>query len=81
MKGGAMMEKLAGILKEIKSDVDYGKESRLFTDGILTSLDMVRLVLGINELFGIEIDPDDIITENFDSVPAMMKLIERYGGK
>ena len=48
MKGGAMMEKLAGILKEIKSDVDYGKESRLFTDGILTSLDMVRLVLGIN---------------------------------
>ena len=75
------MEKLTGILKEIKSGVDYEKESKLFTDGILTSLDMVRLVLGINELFGIEIDPDDIITENFDSVPAMMKLIQKYGGK
>ena len=72
------MDTLINSLWGINSSIDYQKENALFSSGKMTSLDMVRLVLGINNDFGIDIDPDDITTENFDSVQAMMKLIDKY---
>ena len=72
------MDKLISILQGINSDIDYKNENALFTSGKMTSLDMIRLVLAVNSEFGIEIDPDDITTENFDSVQTMMKLIDKY---
>ena len=72
------MDTLINSLWGINSSIDYQKENALFNSGKMTSLDMVRLVLGINNDFGIDIDPDDITTENFDSVQAMMKLIDKY---
>ena len=75
------MEKLLKILGSIKQDVDFQKEEGLFQKGIFSSLDMVYLVVGIKNEFGIEIDPEDITIENFDSAQRIMKLIERYKGK
>lgn len=69
------MEKLIDILKELRPDIDVESQS-LVDDGVLDSFDIVTLVGEIADAFEIEISIEDIIPENFNSVDAMMKLIE-----
>lgn len=71
------MEKLIEILKEIKPGVDFEKEENLIEGGILTSFDIVRLVVEIGNEFDIEISPLHIIPENFKSAKTIMALIEK----
>ncbi len=59
------MEKLLNILKDIKSDVDFEKETELVDAGILDSLDIVAIIDAIEESFGLEVDPDNIDPDNF----------------
>jgi len=71
------MEKLLEILKDIKPGVDFEKEENLIDGGILTSFDIVRLVVEIGNEFDIEISPLHIVPENFKSAKAIMALIEK----
>ena len=71
------MEELLEILKEINSDIDYENETALIDDGILDSLDVVALVSELNDHYDIEIGLDDLIPENFNSLEAMLALIEK----
>lgn len=71
------MEKLLEILKEIKPGVDFEKEDNLIDGGILTSFDIVRLVVEIGNEFDIEISPLHILPENFKSAKTIMALIEK----
>lgn len=71
------MEKLLKILKDIKPDVDFEKETDLINKGILTSFDIIRLVMDISNEFDIEISPLYIVPENFKSAQAIMALIEK----
>lgn len=71
------MDKLLGILKELKSDVDYENETALIDNNLLDSFDIVQLVGQINDAFDVEIGAADIVPENFNSASAMMALIER----
>lgn len=75
------MEKLLEILSEIRPEVDYANETDLVNRHLLDSLDIVVLVSDIEEAYGIVIDVNDIAPENFSSLEAMLKLIERRGGK
>lgn len=65
------------ILNELRPELDFEKEDRLIEDGVLDSFDLVSLIGEINDQFDVEIDFDDIEPENFNSVEAMIKLIER----
>lgn len=71
------MEELLEILQELKPDVKFEGQTRLFDDGILDSLDVVSLVSEIDDAFDVEISVVDLRPENFNSVEAMMALIER----
>lgn len=71
------MEKLLKILEEIKPGVDFKKEKNLIEGGILTSFDIVRLVVEIGSEFDIEISPLHIVPENFKSAETIMALIEK----
>lgn len=68
------MEKLVDILKELRPDIDIESQS-LVDDGILDSFDIVTLVGELTDAFSIEIGVEDIILENFNSVDAIMALI------
>lgn len=70
-------DKLLRILKEINPDIDYEKEEALVDDGLFDSLEVMSIVTEIDERFHVEIDPDDIIAENFNSVDKILSLIER----
>ena len=71
------MEELLEILQKIKPGVNFENETGLIEKRILDSMSIVRLVQAINDEFDIEITVSDLVPENFDSVSAMMALIER----
>ncbi len=71
------MEKLIEILNSIKPGVDFTKEENLIEDKIITSLEIVNLVVEISNEYDIEISPLDIVPENFASAKTIMELIER----
>ena len=72
------MEQLLNILQGIRSDVDFEKEESLIDGNVLDSFDIVTIVGGMEDAFGIEINASDIIPENFNTVKAMMELVEKY---
>lgn len=71
------MEELIKILEEIKTGVDWEKESNLIGNHILDSLKIVQLVGSLNDEFDIEITPIDIVPENFKTVKAIYEMVKR----
>ena len=71
-----MHDDVLGILSEIRPDIEFENEKALIDDSILDSLDIVAIVSEFNEEFDIDISVDDLLPENFNSVDAMIALIE-----
>ena len=74
------MEKLIESLSEICPNVDFRKEKALVDDGLIDSFEIVSIVAEIMDHFEVELDVDDLMPENFNSVEAMMQLIEERRG-
>ncbi len=72
-----IMEQLLEILQEMQPDVNFEEETALVSNGILDSFSIVNLVAELNDAFDIEITASDLVVENFDSVAAIMALVER----
>jgi D-alanine--poly(phosphoribitol) ligase subunit 2 len=71
------MDELMRILGELRPDVDFESEKSLVTGGVLDSFDIVSLVAEISDNFDVEIKPNHLIPENFNSAEAMLALIEK----
>ena len=71
------MEQLIRLLNNIKPGVDFTKEKNLIKDGIITSMEIVRLVMEISDEFDVEISPLDVVPENFASAETIMALINK----
>ncbi len=71
------MDQLLKILEDVRPDVDFEHETALLDGNILDSFDMIAIVDGMDQAFGIEIDVDDLVPENFNSVQAMWELIQK----
>lgn len=71
-----MREELLEILNELNSDIDYETETNLIDGKKLDSLTILMLITEICNAFEIEIGPKWMKNENFNSVDAMMKMIE-----
>ena len=70
------MNELLEILNELRPDIDFSKENQLVSGGIFDSFDIIALTEEISDTFGVIIKQKQLTAENFDSVDAMMKLIE-----
>lgn len=71
------MDELIEILKELKPDIEFTKDTKLVEDKIFDSLGMISLIAEISNEFDIEISPVDIVPENFETVETLYNLIER----
>ncbi len=71
------MEQLQQILQEIRPDLDFSKEKSLIDGGILDSFDIISIVGELNSEFEIEINVEDLLPENFNSMDAMYELITK----
>ncbi|MCM1568122.1 MAG: acyl carrier protein [Roseburia sp.] len=71
------MEQLMKILAEIKPGFDFEGRTDLVESGDLDSFDVISIVTEVNEAYDIEVPIDEIEPENFESVDAMMEMINR----
>lgn len=71
------MEEILNVLQDIRPDVDFVHEKRLIDDKILDSFDIITIVSELNQTFDVEIDVEDLEPANFNTVEAMLELIER----
>jgi len=67
----------AQILKGIRPEVDYASSANFVTDGLLDSLDIIRLVTELDANYGISIDGSDIVSSNFVDLASIERLVER----
>ena len=70
------MEELIRIMSEIRPDVDFENEDQLIDGEILDSFDIIAIVTEVNDYFGIEINVNDLLPENFNSASALYELID-----
>ncbi len=71
------MDELLNLLSEIRPDVDFQNEEALIDDEILDSFDIISIVGEINDQFDIDINVNDLLPENFNTVEAMWDLIQK----
>jgi len=71
------MEELLDILRDINPDVDYETEDRLIDGKVYDSFSIITLISAISEAFDIELGPEHLIPENFNSAAAMWAMIQR----
>jgi acyl carrier protein len=71
------MEKLLEILNRLHPDVDFTAVEDLYDEGVLDSLDMVRLVTEIGQAFDVTVPAEELVPDNFMNVNTIMALIER----
>jgi acyl carrier protein len=70
-------EKIIEIIQNINEDFDPAEESDIIEDGILDSFDIINFIMEANESFGVKINVEEIVPENFTNVESIQKLIER----
>ena len=70
------MNKLIEILNSLRPGVDFASQTKIVDDGILDSMTIARLIGLLEDEYDIEFEVTDLVPENFNSVDAMMKMIE-----
>ncbi len=71
-----MRDQLLRILTETCPGIDFETETALIDDGILESLDIVTIVSEIMDEFEVELSVEDLLPENFNSLDAMLDLVQ-----
>ena len=71
-----MKDQILDILSDIVDD-DVESCTTLIDDGVLSSLDIIQLIGALNDEFDISIPATEIIPQNFNSVDAMVEMVER----
>ncbi|RAZ55386.1 acyl carrier protein [Campylobacter hyointestinalis] len=69
------MQEITEILQSVRDDIDFTNATNLVSDGIITSFDILQIVMKLEEEFDIEIEPQYIEPENFNSAKAIEKMI------
>ena len=71
------MDELLEILNDINPDVDSETEDRLIDGKIYDSFSIITLISNISDAFDIELGPEHLIPENFNSAKAMWSMIQK----
>jgi acyl carrier protein len=70
-----MKEEILEILMGMHPEVDFETEDSLIDSRVLDSFDIVSLVGELTERFDIEIGPEELTPENFNSIDAIVELV------
>ena len=72
-----MEERILEVVKSIRPDVDFERQTALIDDEVLDSFDVIQIVTELMEEFSIFIDADDIEPENLNSLENIRDMVER----
>ena len=76
-----MYEQIVAILKEIKPTKDLTSVTDIIDGGYLDSFELMNLIMILSETFSFEIDFEQITAENFNSIEAMVQMVQRFKGE
>ena len=72
------MERIISILKEIQPIGEFEADTMLFESGYVDSLVIFeRLLPRLEEIYGIQIEPMELIPDNFETPEEIGKYVER----
>jgi acyl carrier protein len=71
------LKNITAILIDIRPDVDFSASTNFVKDGLLDSLDVIRLVAELDQTYSISIPGEEIISENFADLRSIEKLVEK----
>lgn len=72
------------VSKELVQDpalLPLANDTSLLETGVLDSLSLLKLVLFVQEKFGIGVDDVDLVPENFDSVDTIARYLRSRAGE
>lgn len=72
-----MKEQIIKILSDLRPEFDFTQDVDFIEEGMLDSFDLVSLVSDIETELGVAIQGMDILPENFSSIDAIIKVIEK----
>lgn len=68
---------IAGLVLD---DEEFDADTELLLEGLVDSMGVVQIVQWLEERVGIEIDPADVVIDNFGSIRAIAAFVERASG-
>lgn len=71
-----MRERVLKVLCETNPEIGKNQDKDLLASGIIDSFEIVNLVVELEESFDVEIDPELVVPENFQTVDAIVALME-----
>ena len=71
-----MKEKVLKVLQSVNEAIADGEN--LITSGIVDSFEVVNIVMELEEAFEIEIDAEDVVAKNFETVDRITAMVEKY---
>ena len=72
-----MEEKIYELLSEEFPEIDFKASDTLVDDQILDSLAITDIIATLTMEFGVTIPYEEIIEENFNSISAMAKMVQK----
>ena len=77
-----MKEELKVLTDYIRDELGYDgpldADVDLLEEQILDSFSVVQMVVEIQEVFGIEFEPEELVRENLSSLSSMLALISKH---
>lgn len=70
-------EKIYEMFSQNYPEIDFEGSDSLVDDGTLDSMTITGIIALLSMEFGVIIPYEEIVEENFNSVPAMAKMVER----
>ena len=75
------MERIIEVLNRIKPDVNFKDATDIVGQGLLSSMDIMNLVVNLNMEFEIKISIEELRPENFKSVETIKRMVDRMQNK
>ncbi len=72
-----MRERVLAICEGVNSSIDFSS-TELIDGNVMDSLTLVEVVAELMEEFDIEIPYEEMLPYNFNSIDAMVLLVEKY---
>ena len=70
-------EQIQAILKEVKPTKDLVQVTDIIEGGYLDSFELMLLISRVSDQFSMEIGVEEITPDNFNSVDAIVSMVER----
>ena len=71
-------ERVCYILEKVNKDIITYEGGDLFQEQIISSFEILDIVMEIEEEFSVEIDPHQLIPENFKNVESITRMVKYH---